>query len=255
MILWYTVAMSNNCLDNSCSPKKAVEGSTGGCPDPFWELSGLSEFNHNVFDLIDVLAVLIDRDGIIRMFNRKAIETTGLSRAHALGKDACTTLFPEIVRRKAQECMDRHFSRNAANSNIQLPLVARDMIYPEVTWEISTVYDDSGAIYGIIGIGHVPPPAQCLLDDDLQPADKACVLAGALTHDMLNHNQVAMGYVELAMDRLKGGDEHCMLSRACKAIRRSSDIARNVHRLNRIGPRRCAFGARASGAGLHADKK
>lgn len=54
-----------------------------------------------------------------------------------------------------------------------------------------------------------------------------------MAHDLLNHNQVALGYIELAMER-PGLDEKtkCMLERAFLAVKKTGDLAIEIRRLS-----------------------
>jgi len=77
----------------------------------------------------------------------------------------------------------------------------------------------------------------------IEPADdrlKACQYAHTKSHDILNHNQVAMGFMEMAMEHINPeSDTHFMLNRAYNALRRSSILAQGVHSISRSGHEQC----------------
>jgi hypothetical protein len=65
----------------------------------------------------------------------------------------------------------------------------------------------------------------------VQRADHSPVVE-KMSHDLLNQNQVALGYIELAMER-PGLDDStlCMLERAIRAIKKCGDLALDIHKL------------------------
>ncbi len=52
-------------------------------------------FPDNFIDHVGIMAVMIDRRGIIRRFNRKAEDMTGYSRDEALGQDLFSLMLAE----------------------------------------------------------------------------------------------------------------------------------------------------------------
>ncbi len=54
-----------------------------------------------------------------------------------------------------------------------------------------------------------------------------------MSHDIININQVGMGYLELAMDKLEDGEVRLLLSRSLEAFAHSSKLIDNVSKIRR----------------------
>lgn len=75
----------------------------------------------------------------------------------------------------------------------------------------------------------------------------ACTCAKDLLHDILNNNQVAIGYLELALEQITPENElRSMLCQVHKALQRSSDLAINAYRTSRDAPNSCEYARQAS---------
>lgn len=234
--------MSDHSLEASGPVKKPLDGSLGGRPDPFWDAAGLTDFYGSIFDCINSIAVLIDTRGVIRMFNRKAVELTGFTKDQALGKDAFMLLFPEVLRDQARSLLLGTTEGYGEATNLSAPVVDGSGRPVPVSWDVSTVKDDHGGVFGTVCIGHVLPDLGTAAGPSQDFSSAACMCAKQLVHDILNHNQVAIGYLELAMEQSKPGNElRSMLDEVYKALLRSSDLAVDVYRTSRSAPYTCCY--------------
>ncbi len=192
----------------------------------------LSDFYCNFFDLIDVMAIMVDATGTIRMFNRKAEKLTGYSKAESVGQDFFSMLLPEYLRVDAREKLIRNPEDNNMPSAVSMSIITRNEVEIPVDWSISVVKDDDGKMFGLVGLGYLPPAR--VPDAGLSnTTDNVYSYIEVMTHDLLNHSQVAMGYLELAMER--AGDDtdlQCMLNRAFTALKKCGNIAINVRKLS-----------------------
>jgi PAS domain S-box-containing protein len=193
----------------------------------------LNDFQGNFFDLIGVMAVMIDPRGTILQFNRKAEGLTGYRRDEAVGKDWFSLLLPEQERERARELMTDELCHEVEHRTLYLPVMARNGSRLPVCWSLSTVCDDKGNVSGVFGLGFVPagPGAPCL--EIGRQMNNYCSTVSTLTHDLINHSQVVLGYLEMASERTGDNTElNCMLNRATKSMVKCGDISVKVHRLS-----------------------
>jgi PAS domain S-box-containing protein len=192
----------------------------------------LSGFYLNFFDLIDVMAIMVDRNGIIRLFNRKAGNLTGYTRDEALGHDLFT-LLPPGERDRAREQVMGGLQRGIRHMELSMPLEAKGGGILPVCWSMSLVRDDNGKTFGLFGLGFVPasPDTPCLALG--RQMDGYCTSVSSMTHDLLNQGQVVLGYLEMAMEQTGDNKKlQCMLDRATKSMVKCGDMAVKVHKLS-----------------------
>ena len=177
------------------------------------------------------MAIMIDDRGIIRQFNRKACNLTGYSREEILGKDLFA-LLPEVDHDRARELILGGLQQGIRHMELPLPVMAKGGGVLPVCWSLSLVRDDDGNAFGLFGLGFVPasPDMPCLVLG--RQMDNYCASVCAMTHDLLNHSQVVLGYLELAMGQ-SGENEtlRCMLDRATVSMAKCGNVAVNVHKL------------------------
>jgi PAS domain S-box-containing protein len=194
---------------------------------------GFDNFHGNFFDLLGIMAIMIDRRGIIRRFNRKAEDLVGYSKDEAIGRDWCSLMIPEQERGRAREQLTGALQPGVGHRTLFSPVTARDGSRLPVCWSLSTVLDDRGKVFGLFCMGFVPagPDAPCR--EVRRQMEEYCSTVGNMTHDLLNHSQVVMGYLEMAVERTGDNRElHCMLDRAAKSMAKCGSIAVNVHKLS-----------------------
>jgi PAS domain S-box-containing protein len=197
-----------------------------------WSGQKLSNFFLNFFDLIDVMAILIDDQGIIRLFNRKAEKLTGYVRDEVVGQD-WFSLLPEQERLRVREQLMGGLRHEVRHMALSTSVTVKTGGLLKICWSLSLVRDDDGKTYGLFGLGFMPygPDAPCLAAD--RRIESYCSSVNTMTHDLLNHSQVVLGYLEMAMDH--SGDNRklqCMLGRATNSLVKCSDLAINVHNIS-----------------------
>ncbi len=176
---------------------------------------------------------MIDRRGIIRQFNRKAEVMTGYSRDEALGQDWFSLMLAEQERDPARVQLMNGLRPGVEHSTVHMSVLARDGSRLPVCWSMSTVRDDEGKASGLVCLGFSPAghDAPCL--DVSRQMEGYCSTVGTMTHDLLNHSQVVLGYLEIAAERTGDNKElRCMLERAARSMVKCGDIAVKMHRLS-----------------------
>ncbi|HEY3273770.1 MAG TPA: PAS domain S-box protein [Methanocella sp.] len=193
----------------------------------------LNHFYGDFFDLTSVMAIMIDRYGIIRRFNRKAEELTGYSKDEAVGQDWFSLLLPEQERDRVREQFTCELRNDAEHRTLYLSVVASNGSLLPSCWNLSTVHDDEGNVSGLFGLGFVPAGYDVPCQEMSLHMDNYCSTVSTMTHDLINHSQVVLGYLEMAAERSGDNKElHCMLERATKSMVKCGDIAVKVHKLS-----------------------
>jgi PAS domain S-box-containing protein len=196
-------------------------------------LPDLNHFYGDFFDLTSVMAIMIDRYGVIRRFNRKAEELTGYSKDEAVGQDWFLLLLPELERDRARELITGELGNDAEHRTLYLSVLVRNGSMLPSCWNMSTVRDDEGNVSGLFGLGFVPAGQDVPCQEISLQMDSYCSTVGIMTHDLINHSQVVLGYLELAAERAGDNKElHCMLQRATQSMAKCGDIAVKVHKLS-----------------------
>lgn len=197
----------------------------------------LNHFCFNFFDLIDVIAILLDDRGMIRLFNHKAEKLTGHSRGEVIGQD-WFSLLPEQERDRIKEQVMVGLRHGVRHMALSMPVKVKTGGLLNICWSLSLVRDDDGEAYGLFGLGFAPygPDVRCLALD--RQLESYCASINTMTHDMLNHSQVVMGYLEMAANRPSDDRKlQCMLDRATKAMAKCGNVAVSIYRLSNGRPK------------------
>jgi PAS domain S-box-containing protein len=188
---------------------------------------------YDFIDHVGIMAVMIDRRGIIRRFNRKAEDLTGYSKDEALGQDWFSLMLAEPERDPARVKLMNGLRPGIEHSTIHMPVLARDGSQLPVCWSMSTVRDDEGKASGLACLGFVPagPDTPCI--EVSRQMEGYCSTVGTMTHDLLNHSQVVLGYLEMAAERTGDNRElRCMLERAARSMVKCGEITVKMHKLS-----------------------
>jgi PAS domain S-box-containing protein len=193
----------------------------------------LAVFPDNFVDCVGVMAITIDRRGIIRQFNQKAEALTGYSRDEALGQDWFSLMLAEQERDSARIQLMNGLRPGVEHSTFHMPVMARDGSRLPVCWSMSAVRDEEGKASGLVCLGFLPARhgAPCL--EASRQIEGYCSTVGIMTHDLLNHSQVVLGYLEMAAERTGDNKElRCMLERATRSMVKCGDITAKMHKLS-----------------------
>ncbi|CAJ35307.1 PAS domain-containing protein [Methanocella arvoryzae] len=204
-----------------------------------------SDFFDSISEPQPFLTVVVDNRGTVRLFNRNAADVTGFTPGSIIGRDAVSTLFSTALRDQAESLLLKDIGLYGDLTNIYLPLLTSAGHTVPVTWDISAIRDDQGALLGAVCIGHCrqksKSPESCTAY-----RNRGCTCSNGTMHAILNHNQVAMGYLELAMEQVRPENElRGMLDHAYKALQRSSDLTLGAYRISRDAPAFCESGRQA----------
>jgi PAS domain S-box-containing protein len=214
--------------------KRPSDGSSDVHPGTSPDVRVSSISKGDIYDSTGAVVLIIDAGGIVRAFNRNAVELTGFSRDAAVGKDVFQLLFHDNLRDLVRTLLLEDLRRYGELTNIHFQVLASDGRKLPVTWDFCAQRDGSGNLSGVVCIGHISPEATGV--------SVPCVCTGQLVHDILNNNQVAMGYLELAMEQVTPGtDIRPMLNQVYSALRRSSDLTLNVYHASKNSPNQCGY--------------
>lgn len=239
--------MSAHSADVTGPAKKLAGSPAEKLPDPFREDPGMAGFTSSVLEAISLVAIVVDARGTIRLFNRKAAEISGYAREEALGRDISTLLLLGEVQDLPLVRLLHDAGESFQMSGVKLPVRTKDGYKVLLRWDLSVVYDDSGLKAGVACIGQAAADGYQASATQAAVPNVPCSRSQDLVHDILNHNQVAIGYLELAMERKEQAEEcQFLLDKAFKALLRSSNLALDVYRKSRDGPGTCVYVAEAS---------
>ena len=102
-----------------------------------------------------------------------------------------------------------------------------------ICWSLSLVRDDDGKAYGLFGLGFVPasPDMPCLAIGRQMDSYRTSVTT--MTHDLINHSQVVLGYLEMALEQTGDNKKlQCMIDRATNSMTKCGNVTVNMHKLS-----------------------
>ena len=114
-------------------------------------------------------------------------------------------------------------------------LVTRDGRRLFIAWSNTTLSDDSGKVDFVISAG-LDITDRKMIEDQLEEAkSQAEMYLDLMGHDITNMDQIAKGFLELALDRLdldETGRE--LISKPLEALESSTALINNIKRLRYI---------------------
>lgn len=197
------------------------------------------EFSKMIIETADVLIVILDLEGKVILFNKKAEDVTGYYRSEIIGKDFFKILFPrgydvpfarmvkEISEGKAVSPLDVSFFTKRGEKRI-------------ISSRGTPVSDKDGKVIGVVGIG-LDVTKKRKMEEKLIQSEKLRALgelAGGMAHDFNNMLAAILGRAQLLKMNLESftGKERRrifpMLKQGLQVIERAaSDGAETVRRV------------------------
>jgi PAS domain S-box-containing protein len=203
------------------------------------ELQREKDFSKTIIETADVLIVIVDLEGKVMLFNKKAEEVTGYSREDVIGKDLFKTVFPEVH--------SAGFIKMSQELLQGKRISPRDIVFHSKNGEERIVSnrgallkDSEGNIMGVLGIG-LDVTERRAMQDKLVQSEKLRALgelAGGVAHDFNNMLAAIMGRAQLMKMKLEDFPEeersnHTLeIERGLELIERTaSDGAETVRRI------------------------
>jgi PAS domain S-box-containing protein len=161
----------------------------------------------DLLETINLIAVMLDRDGNITFCNDYLLQLTGWRRDEVLNRD-WFALFLLADRREAALSM---FTSGIAEGTIPAHhenlIITRDGNKKQIEWNHSLLRNTKGEVIGVASIG-IDVTEHRKLEDQLRHAQKmdaVGTLAGGVAHDFNNILNVIMGYGTMVMDKMEAG--------------------------------------------------
>jgi PAS domain S-box-containing protein len=177
-----------------------------------------------------------DRDGNITFINEFAQQFFGYSEAEIIGRNALGAILPV----KDSSGMDlstmlddllQHPEEFRTNTNQNLRKNGK-LVW--VAWTNKAIYDDEGNLAGLFSVGNDITRLKCAEDALKEAKQQAELYMDLMGHDISNMNQIALGYLELAMGLPPGVQQDELLEKPIEVLQRSSQLIKNVRKLQTL---------------------
>ncbi len=118
----------------------------------FEEAHRKMDSDKSVFDSIQAILMMLDRNGRIEYINRYMQQISGYSLEEVKGKSWFDTFLPERDRGRIRKLFKEAIGDIQTQGNIN-PIVTKDGKEREIEWHDMTVRNDKGVIMGLVSIG------------------------------------------------------------------------------------------------------
>jgi two-component system, NtrC family, sensor kinase len=162
----------------------------------------LRGYLEKLIDNANALIVVIDRNGLISVFNRACQELSGFSRDEVLGTEFVELLAPEDRTRIRRVVALAARGRSA--TNVEASVVTRDNRQIQVAFNTAAILDSDGQVESVIAIGNDLTRIWELERQVIQAEKLASLgqLAAAVVHELNNPLTSITVYAEYLRDRL-----------------------------------------------------
>lgn len=111
------------------------------------------QIRHEVLNQLKLIAVILDSSGRIAFCNDAFIATIGLPRSEIIGKDWFRHFTAKSNRRKAKEMFQSLLKTGDSLVQEESEIYCSDKRIFTISWNLSTIADDSGKVTHVVGIG------------------------------------------------------------------------------------------------------
>ena len=156
------------------------------------------EFSNTIIETADVLITGVDIEGNVVIFNRKAEEVTGYSRAEVMGKDFIKTFISEKGRTAFTRLTKEIKEGNMVNP-LDASIITKGGEERIISSRGTTLKNREGEIIGILGIG-IDVTESRKMEKQLLQSEKLKSLgelAGGVAHDFNNVLAAILGRAQL----------------------------------------------------------
>jgi len=146
-------------------------------------------------DIAGAIIVVVDRDGIVELINRKGSEILGCSIDRVVGKNWIQNFIPQKSQNKARDDFSRLLEGvESAFRSKEGPILTKSGYEHIIEWRNSAIYDSEENIIGVVSSG-VDITERKQAEDNLKnTADSARLYLDIMGHDIRNHLQaIVMG--------------------------------------------------------------
>ncbi len=185
----------------------------------------------NLLETIQLVAILLDRDGNMTFCNDYLLNLTGWDKQEVLGQNWLNLLIPQ----KEKEHMNTIFSSVIRGEKVNLHyenlIVTRSGKELLISWNNTVLHDLEGKISGMASIG-IDITAHRSLEAQLRQAQKmeaVGILAGGIAHDFNNILTTIMGYGHIVRSKLNDTDPMASsVEQILEAADRAAQLTRSL---------------------------
>ncbi len=162
----------------------------------------------NLLETIQLVAIILDRNGNISFCNDYFLNLTGWSRDEVLDRNWFDLFIPKELSRRVESAFQSTMGAGGLVSHYENPILTRDGSSRQIVWDNTTLTDPEGRVIGLAGIG-VDVTEHRKLEEALRRAEKMEALgqlAGGVAHDLNNVLGILVGYSELLSDKIPEGN-------------------------------------------------
>lgn len=183
-------------------------------------------------DVAGVMLVVLDRQAVITLINRKGAEVLGYEEEELIGRDWLETCLPEERRDELRAVWERLMSGQAGGpSEHEHPVLTRNGGQRLIAWTNVVLRDPDGTVVGILSSGEDITERRSL-EEQLrisQRMEAVGRLAGGVAHDFNNLLTVILGDTELALkDAGADGRLRELLGEVMEAGERAAALTRQL---------------------------
>jgi two-component system, cell cycle sensor histidine kinase and response regulator CckA len=184
-----------------------------------------------MLDTIQVLAVMLDRDGRVTFCNQTVVSVTGWPRDELIGRDWFETCIPPGVREALRAQFRASLGGGGVQGEQESPILSRHGSVSEISWQNTMLTGASGRVEGTASFGRDVTDQRQLEAQYRQAQKMEAVgqLAGGIAHDFNNLLQVVSGYTALALAEVGPGQPlHPELTEIGRAAERATVLVRQL---------------------------
>lgn len=199
-----------------------------------------------LFETIDMYRVIVDaaeegiwiadKDDRVTYVNKKLVDILGRTRGEIVGKKIFD-FTDEKNRALMKESIEG--SRKGRRDTYKFSVRSKDGQFVPMLVSTTPMQDKQGRYIGTVQLCS-DMSVQVKIEEDLREAKaKADMYLDLLSHDIRNIDQLAMGYLEMALNKLDSGEaltqkDREMLEKPLNSLRSSADLIDNVKNLQKV---------------------